>query len=92
MQKRRPIAYSSHTLSASDWGKPVYESELMALVMAVLRWRPYLLGQKFVVRVDQKALEYLLEQKVIHHSIKGGYQNYWDMILRLFIIREWRIK
>lgn len=65
MQKRHPIAYFSHTLSTSDRGKLVYERELMVVVMAVQQWRPYLLGKKFVVRTDQKALKYLLEQKVI---------------------------
>lgn len=64
-QNQRPIAYFSHTLSNHARAKSVYERELMAVVLAVQRWRPYLLGQKFLVRTDQQALKHLLEQRVI---------------------------
>ena len=37
----------------------------MAVVLAVQRWRPYLLGNRFVVRTDQKSLKFLLEQRVV---------------------------
>ena len=37
----------------------------MAIVFAVLKWRPYLLGQRFIVRSNQKSLKFLLEQRVV---------------------------
>ncbi|KAA0066932.1 MADS-box transcription factor ANR1 [Cucumis melo var. makuwa] len=37
----------------------------MAVVLAVQRWRPYLLGTRFIVRTDQRSLKFLLEQRVI---------------------------
>ncbi|KAL0560677.1 hypothetical protein IC582_001087 [Cucumis melo] len=49
MQNKSPIAFFSHTLAVRDRAKPVYERELMAVVLAVQRWRPYLLGRRFVV-------------------------------------------
>lgn len=42
----------------------MYEKELMALVLAIQHWRPYLLGQRFIVYTDQKSLRHLLEQRI----------------------------
>jgi len=33
------------------------------LVSAVQKWRPYLLGQLFVVKTNHQSLKYLLEQQ-----------------------------
>ena len=41
------------------------------MVLVVRKWRPYLLGHKFVFRIDQQSLKYLLEQRVVegeHHK------------------------
>ncbi|KAL4017058.1 hypothetical protein IC575_024732 [Cucumis melo] len=65
VQSKRPIAFYGHTLSMRDRARPAYERELMAVVLSVQRWRPYLLGAKFVVKTDQKSLKFLLEQRVV---------------------------
>ncbi|KAL4013706.1 hypothetical protein IC575_025889 [Cucumis melo] len=64
-QCRRPIAYFSKALCMRDRARPVYERELIAVVFAVQRWRPYRLGRKFTVKTDQQSLKFLLEQRVI---------------------------
>ncbi|KAA0047238.1 Ty3/gypsy retrotransposon protein [Cucumis melo var. makuwa] len=64
-QCRKPVAYFSKTLSMRDRARPVYERELLAVVLAVQRWRPYLLGRKFTVKTDQRSLKFLLEQRVV---------------------------
>ena len=65
LQGERPIAYYSQTLGLQARLKSIYEKELMAIVFAVLKWRPYLLGRRFVVRTDQQSLKFLLEQRVV---------------------------
>lgn len=65
IQGKRPIAYYGHTLAIRDRAKPMYERELMEAVLAVQRWRLYLLGRKFVVKTYQRSLKFLLEQRVI---------------------------
>ncbi|KAA0062278.1 transposon Tf2-1 polyprotein isoform X1 [Cucumis melo var. makuwa] len=65
IQSRRPVAYCSHTLALRDRVRPIYERELMAVVLVVQRWRPYLFGGKFLVKTDQNSLKFLLEQRVI---------------------------
>src|ERR1044072_8789196 len=64
MQDKRPVAYFSKGLADSVLRKSVYEKELMALVLAIQHWRPYLLGRRFTVFTDQKSLKYLLEQRI----------------------------
>jgi hypothetical protein len=63
MQSNRPIAFLSKALKGKALHMSVYEKELFALVTAIQKWRPYLLGKPFVVRTDQQSLKFLLEQK-----------------------------
>jgi hypothetical protein len=57
MQEKRPIAYFSKALGVRNLTKSAYEKELMAVVLAIQHWRPYLLGRKFIVSTDQKSLK-----------------------------------
>jgi hypothetical protein len=56
MQDKRPVAYYSKALGVKNLAKSAYEKELMAVVLAIQHWRPYLLGRKFIVSTDQKSL------------------------------------
>ncbi|KAH9298800.1 hypothetical protein KI387_030482, partial [Taxus chinensis] len=47
MQEGRPIAFESHQFKGKDLIKPVYEKEMMAILHAVKKWRPYLMGGNF---------------------------------------------
>lgn len=48
MQDGKPIAYFSQALQGRNLSLSTCEKEIMALVAAIKKWRPYLLGNKFV--------------------------------------------
>ena len=57
MQDQRPIAFHSQLLKGKALQLSTYEKELLALVTAVHKWRPYLLGRPFVIKIDQQSLK-----------------------------------
>ncbi|KAL4032139.1 hypothetical protein IC575_005203 [Cucumis melo] len=69
-QNKRPIAYFSQKLSEAAREKSIYERKLMAIMLAVEKWRHYLLGHHFVVYTDQKALRHILEQRELISGIQ----------------------
>lgn len=44
-----------------------YEKLLFALVLEVLKWSRYLLGQIFVVKTNQQSFKYLIDQNMGIH-------------------------
>ncbi|KAF5468849.1 hypothetical protein F2P56_012962 [Juglans regia] len=64
MQDSQPIAFFSKALKGKALLLSTYEKEFLALVCVVGKWRPYLLGQSFKIKIDQQALKHLLEQRV----------------------------
>ncbi|KAA0066054.1 ty3-gypsy retrotransposon protein [Cucumis melo var. makuwa] len=75
MQSKHPIAYFSHTLAVRDRAKPVYEGELMAVVLAVQRWETLLTRQKILGKLLGYSFEVIyipeLENKATEAFIKN---------------------
>jgi hypothetical protein len=45
MKEGRPLAFESRPLKGRDLHKPIYEKEMMAILHALKKWRPYLIGR-----------------------------------------------
>ena len=63
-QDNQPIAYYSEALKGKARLLSMYDKEMLAVVKAVRKWRPYLLGRTFVIKTDHQSLKYLLEQRL----------------------------
>ena len=64
MQEGRPLAFESCQLKGKNLLKPIYEKEMMAILHAIKKWRPYLIGRHFKVKTDHESLKYFLEQRL----------------------------
>ena len=55
-----PIAYYSATFTATKWNYDIYEWELLAIMKALVHWRPYLGWTKFpfIICMDHANLQY----------------------------------
>jgi hypothetical protein len=73
MQEGRPLAFESRPLKGKDLHKPIYEKEMMAILHALKKWRPYLIGRHFKVKTDHDSLKYFLEQRLSFIDVTTQY-------------------
>lgn len=63
-QDGHPIAFMSKALTHRAMTLSTYEKELLAIVLAIEKWRPYLLGRHFIVRTDHNSLRNMVSQRL----------------------------
>ncbi|KAF8412849.1 hypothetical protein HHK36_000821 [Tetracentron sinense] len=63
MQGRWPIAFINKVLPIRSKGISTYEKEMEAIVFAVTKWRPYLVGRKLLIRTDHRSIKYMDAQR-----------------------------
>ena len=61
IQEERPIAFESHPIKGNYLHKAIYEKEMLAILHALKKWRPYLMGRHFKVKTYHDSLRYFLE-------------------------------
>lgn len=54
----------SKYLSNKNLSLSIYEKEMLAIVMAIQKWRPYILGRHFKVKTDHYSLKFLMKQRI----------------------------
>ena len=57
---KHPIGYWSRGLTSAEKNYSTTEKECLAIVWAILHLRPYLEGQKFIIRTDHHSLRWVL--------------------------------
>ena len=63
MQGGHPIAYESWKLLPHEKLYLIYDKEMLAIMHALEKFRQYLVGNRFRVRIDHNSLRSFLEQK-----------------------------
>jgi hypothetical protein len=61
--KDRPVAYAGRTLNSAELNYSTVEKECLPLVWECKYFRPYLLGRKFRIFTDHKALQWIFNVK-----------------------------
>ena len=62
-KKPTAICYASRTLIEAQINYMTKEKELLAVVYALEKFQPYILGSKIIIYIDHAALKYLLSKK-----------------------------
>jgi len=76
-----PVAYFSKKMSPAQCNYPIYDKELLAVVLALEEWRQYLEASQFRISVltDHKNLEYFMSTKMLNRR-----QARWAELLSRF--------
>jgi hypothetical protein len=64
MQEGRSLAFESSLLKGENLLKPIYENEILAILHAIKKWFPYLIGRHFRVKKYHVSLKYFLEERL----------------------------
>lgn len=71
MRRGCVVAYASRQLRPSEVSYATHILELTAIIFALKIWRPYLLGERFILYIDLKSLKYLFSQKYLNMQQQG---------------------
>eukprot|EP00253_Pinus_taeda_P027253 PITA_27253 len=64
MQEERSIAFESRSIKGKYLHKAIYEKEMLTILHALKKWRPYLIGRRFKVKMDYDSLKCFLGQRL----------------------------
>ena len=82
MQEERPITFESHPIKGKYLNKAIYEKEMLAILHALKKWQPYLMGRHFKLKMDHHSFKYFLEQRLSSQEQQNGSQRCWVMTLK----------
>lgn len=73
IEEGRPIAIESHPIKGKYLHKAIYEKEMLGILHAPKKWRPYLMGRHFKVKMDHDSLKHFFGTKnIFRRATKMG--------------------
>ena len=79
MQQKHSIAYERRKLSSLERLYSMYDKEMLTIMHALAKFRQYLVGSQFEVKLYHNSLKYLLEQKDLNER-----QQKWVSIIQAY--------
>lgn len=64
-QDSKLIAFMSRSLGEAKKSWSTYAREMLAIIVAIRTWRPYILGRRFTIQTNQRSFRYMLEQRIL---------------------------
>lgn len=61
---KHPIAFLSKSLSPRNQLLSAYDKNMFAILFAIDKWRPYLLGHRFTIITNHQTLKHLFDQRI----------------------------
>ena len=69
-QEVKTMAFENLPIKGNNLQKPIYEKEMLAILHALNKWRPCLMGRHFKVKTDHDSLKHFLEQRLYSEEKK----------------------
>lgn len=64
LQEGRHVVFFSKVFGEEHLGMSIYEKSYLSIINAVEKWKSYLLGKHFIIRMNHQSLKFLLEKKI----------------------------
>lgn len=81
-QNGHPLAYLSKSLSPKHQVLSTYEKEFLAVILALEKWKGYLMDRHFKIKTGHFSLKYLSEQRPQLRFKLSGCLNCRDMTMK----------
>jgi hypothetical protein len=83
--KKHDVAYYSHVLNPAEHNYDIWDREFLAIVKALKRWQPLLLGtnHKVIVWTDHANLQYYCQPHKVNRRVARGIAYMGDFPLEL---------
>nr|GEW03098.1 hypothetical protein [Tanacetum cinerariifolium] len=79
-QNGHPIAYLSKTLAAKHQSLSTYEKEFLAVVVALEKWKGYLLDMHFKIRTDHFGLKVNQSGELLQMAMSHVASDVWEKV------------
>ena len=89
-KKLNVIHYASKTLDSAQRNYATTEKEILAVVFACDKFRPYIVDSKVTVHIDHAAIKYLMEKKDAKPRLIRGFSCCKNLICISLIEKELR--